>query len=179
MPGWYLYGSAYDLRPILAWHPGGKEILQRTLGQADITPLFESYHQFAAFESIHAKLEEHVVERACYEQLYTFEPNGFYKTVTRRAREYFESRGRANVAIKGQGGALCTASLLVLALVSLSTVMRTNLFAALVFGYLFTCVGFVIMHDASHAALFKSARANAAVSQVWNLGPRPFGVPLQ
>ena len=41
MMTWSMHGNKYYLTAFIDKHPGGKEILQKTKGMGDITPLFE------------------------------------------------------------------------------------------------------------------------------------------
>ena len=58
---WNIYGKKYDLQNFINYHPGGKEILELTKNETDITSLFESYHAFSNKEEIKKLLEKYYV----------------------------------------------------------------------------------------------------------------------
>jgi len=110
---WYVHGEAYDLTEFLDHHPGGRQAMK--MGQGlNCTELFETYH-FKRYppESILEKYrisskncilnkatlreKQAEVENLTPEERldllgehYTFDENGFYKTVKRRVQKYFE-----------------------------------------------------------------------------------------
>ena len=49
---WTIYGNKYDLTEFIDKHPGGKDILVKTKDMGDVTPLFETYHDFSNKSSI-------------------------------------------------------------------------------------------------------------------------------
>lgn len=61
---WHIYGREYDLSTFIDKHPGGKEILEYTKGQPDITSLFESYHGFSDKKSIKESLDQYEIKQA-------------------------------------------------------------------------------------------------------------------
>jgi linoleoyl-CoA desaturase len=58
---WNIYGKKYDLENFINYHPGGREILELTKNETDITSLFESYHAFSNKEEIKKLLEKYYV----------------------------------------------------------------------------------------------------------------------
>ncbi len=58
---WNIYGKKYDLQNFINHHPGGKEILELTKNEKDITSLFESYHAFSNKEEIKKLLEKYYI----------------------------------------------------------------------------------------------------------------------
>lgn len=58
---WNIYGKKYDLQNYINYHPGGKEILELTRNQTDITSLFETYHAFSNKEEIKKLLDKYYV----------------------------------------------------------------------------------------------------------------------
>ena len=87
-PGlWCVHGKLYDLSSFMARHPGGQEWLSMTRG-SDITELVETHHlNMPAVEAVLTKTFVKEAPRAALakaEPRFTFEPNGFYKTLQRR-----------------------------------------------------------------------------------------------
>ena len=58
---WNIYGKKYDLQNFINYHPGGKEILELTKNETDITSLFETYHAFSNKEEIKKLLEKYYI----------------------------------------------------------------------------------------------------------------------
>jgi fatty acid desaturase/cytochrome b involved in lipid metabolism len=169
----YIHGKPYDLRKFFKHHPGGKDILEMTQGLIDATPLFESYHAFANRPSIMKQLERYRVELTKEEELayevndsgiYTFEDDGFYRTVTRRVREHFGATGdnmsvtkntKADVwwlmKISTQFALFVVFYYLSFFDKTLSTPLACG--CALLAGLFLIQFGFTTMHDGSHYAL--------------------------
>ena len=59
---WHIYNNTYDLTNYIDKHPGGKDILIKTKGQADITALFETYHAFSDKNKIMDILHKYKVD---------------------------------------------------------------------------------------------------------------------
>jgi len=55
---WNIHGFQYDLTSFINYHPGGREILLKTQGLEDLTPLFETYHAFSDKSKINKILEQ-------------------------------------------------------------------------------------------------------------------------
>lgn len=175
---WFIHGKAYDLANFAQEHPGGAAIILDSCGR-DATPLFESYHAFANRTYIMGKLATYEVpieaqHKVVAVPLYSFDDNGFYKTVVRRVRGHFKkdvtpkisvtSKIKANwiwyIKIMLQLSALTVLSLFTFApnlLLSLLptgtfqgywTLLGLNLICAFLTGVFFIQVGFTIMHDA-------------------------------
>src|SRR5437016_2101838 len=86
---WYIHDKKYDLTEFMNHHPGGKEILEACKGKNDCTASFESYHamcNMSKIKKLMTKYEAHDKNTIKSKQpipgpMYSFEPNGFYKTV--------------------------------------------------------------------------------------------------
>ena len=102
---WYLHGKAYDFSPFASRHPGGAQAINLGKGR-DCTALFESYHTWLPGNTI---LEKYAIKDddeddndnnddndSVTKPLFTFEENGFYRTLKRRTGEYFQSNGYKN-----------------------------------------------------------------------------------
>jgi linoleoyl-CoA desaturase len=174
---WYLYGNKYDLTDFIDQHPGGRDILELVKSSNDITPLFESYHAFADIESIKKTLEKYKVEENVKTQLYTFDENGFYYTVKERVRRYFGNNRVLTNKIKINNLWKFKAFGLIIlfiicyyfAFFSFLNIVNRSIFSFLS-GILIIMIGFSIMHDASHYALFnkKNININILLSKIWN-----------
>lgn len=80
---WLIHGNLYDLSGFLDKHPGGREWLEFTRG-TDCSAEFETHHLDE--EKVEKYLKTYYVgpcPNAARVKSYTFEPNGFYKTLKR------------------------------------------------------------------------------------------------
>ena len=153
-------------------------------GEHDVTPLFESYHQLADWPAIRDRLRHYLVEEGVYTPKYTFDDGGFYKTVAGRVRDHFlakhllEPRTTTSVLPYVKADAawylwwlVATVACAIgywITFVATSTPPYARPVTAFLTGYLYTNIGFILMHDASHHALFRHQRLNACVSYVWH-----------
>nr|CAD7423343.1 unnamed protein product [Timema monikensis] len=82
---WRVHDDLYDVSTFVDKHPGGADWLKLTKG-TDITEAFESHHITNHAEST---LKKFFIRKATTRRNspYTFEENGFYKTLKRRVRE--------------------------------------------------------------------------------------------
>ena len=80
---WKVHNKYYDLSSYLDKHPGGIFWLETTQGQ-DVTDFFETYHINS--EKVEAVLKKFFVkdESENIPSPFTFEENGFYKTLKRK-----------------------------------------------------------------------------------------------
>ena len=67
---WNLYGKQYDLTSFLEKHPGGKDVLLRTIGEKDSTVLFETYHAFSKKADIVQWLQKYEIKNNWYRVAY-------------------------------------------------------------------------------------------------------------
>jgi len=186
----YIHGKAYDLRPFYNSHPGGADILQLTAGLPDATPAFESYHAFADRDGILERIKayrvpDHVLEKdgdVIPKELYAFDEDGFYRTLTRRVRAHFTGGSENDPENKSvtdhikadwvQFAKIGFQVLLNLVFFSLAFLIRLPLMQAMVCGFLSGFIqmgwGFTAMHDACHFALGKRNHwLNERMLQVW------------
>jgi len=84
---WMVHGKWYDLNDYVASHPGGPDWLKLTRGQ-DITEAFEVHH--LNMPKVQKVLKTMYVKDASKEYVgkYTWDENGFYRTVKRRVWEH-------------------------------------------------------------------------------------------
>ncbi len=186
----YIHGKPYDLRSFMKNHPGGEGILKMTQGLVDSTPLFESYHAFANRPMIMKQLEGYRVidseedekEHENDHGMYSFEENGFYKTLTRRVRSYYDKEGvntdkKSLTSVTKANGAwfakvLAQFSLAVaffsLAFFNKSLPLPVSIICAMLAGSFQIQWGFTAMHDASHFAIApRNHWSNEIICRVW------------
>ncbi|KAI4456667.1 cytochrome b5-related protein-related [Holotrichia oblita] len=86
---WRLYDGLYDFSTFIKHHPGGSDWLELTKG-TDITEAFEAHHISTIPEKI---LHLYFVRKAKAPRNspFTFEENGFYKTLKARVRKELEN----------------------------------------------------------------------------------------
>ncbi len=168
---WQIHGCYYDLEPFLTEHPGGRRFLEQVRGM-DCTAVFESTH-------LHDKMPKAMLKRFYvgevpgYAPAYTFEQDGFYLTLKRRVQAHFladaKARGiplaEARLAHHGTPafiGRLAGFWAIWLAL-TLGALVGGYWWCALPWGaFAFALGGYG--HEAMHAGVFKSARANRALA---------------
>ncbi|KAJ6639502.1 Cytochrome b5-related protein, partial [Pseudolycoriella hygida] len=82
---WRVHDKLYDLNDFLPKHPGGRDWLEFTKG-IDITEAFEASHirNFTKVEEILAKYYVNDIKFP-RNSPYTFDANGFYRTLKRKA----------------------------------------------------------------------------------------------
>lgn len=82
---WRVHDKLYDLNDFLSKHPGGRDWLEFTKG-IDITEAFEASH-IRNFHKVEQILSKYYVKdvKSTRNSPYTFEENGFYRTLKRRA----------------------------------------------------------------------------------------------
>ena len=68
-------GKKYNLTGFQ--HPGGNEILELCFLEPDCTALFESYHAFCDMDKINSLMKKYEIVGSSYDQMFSFEPNGF------------------------------------------------------------------------------------------------------
>lgn len=90
-----LYGELYDISSIGTWHPGGAQILRQAgnLQLPDATQLFESQHSMRDPDEMKAHLLPYRLNGTRAKQLYTFRPDGFYRTVKKRVADHIRPPG--------------------------------------------------------------------------------------
>jgi fatty acid desaturase len=185
---WYMHGQWYDLTPFIPSHPGGTAILKIAKGLPDATPLMESYHAFANKEYVYKTMAAYKVDYVPADALtcpktettYTFEPNGFYMTLTRRVREHFGATKNSDSLTKtikanqwwtfkvaSQATLLIGFYLLAFMVPDVSTLLSTLSAAAA--GIMLIALGMNSMHDASHYAIgARDSWKNKVTMRVWD-----------
>ena len=163
---WNLYGKKYDLNEFMQHHPGGKEILERSKNEPDITALFETYHAFSNLSSIKTKLETFRVETE--EKPYDMDFTS-YNELTSKVREVYLNRH----FIKADLFFYIRNSISILlyiygfyGMLFFTGILR-YIFAFLC-GFLIISLGFNVMHDGSHYAVSTNSYFNSLLSKVWH-----------
>lgn len=91
---WRVHDKLYNLSSFIDLHPGGRDWIETTRG-TDITEAFETSH-LVNVEKVDAILAKYYVRDADVGHVrnspYTFEEDGFYKTLKRRVRPLLEVR---------------------------------------------------------------------------------------
>ena len=173
---WNLYGKKYDLTDFLDKHPGGRRILELSKGNKDLTPLFESYHALSDIKTIKNMMNKYLITGVGTNQLYTFNENDFYYTLKKKIKTYFGKE--ANVINKIKINYFWIFKIIILGIIFLFTYLKAFIFyGGIIINCVFACLsgivlimlGFCVMHDASHYALFsKKPRLNELISNIWN-----------
>lgn len=87
---WRIHNKLYDLNSFIEDHPGGSMWLNLTKG-TDITEAFECHHLTPAAEKLLPKfyVRDAVTPR---NSPFTFEPNGFFRTIKRKVIKHFNHK---------------------------------------------------------------------------------------
>ena len=93
---WNIHGKRYDLTEFLDNHPGGRTILESCKDDNDCTAAFESYHSMSNMNKIKSIMKKYEIaddmdnnSNNSIQPKYSFDENGFYRTVQKRVRDYF------------------------------------------------------------------------------------------
>ncbi|KAG4071127.1 hypothetical protein HA402_014395 [Bradysia odoriphaga] len=97
-PYWRVHNKLYDLNDFIAKHPGGADWLQFTKG-IDITEAFEASH-ICSFPKVQQILAKYYVKdiESPRNSPYTFDDNGFYRTLKRRADPVLQQVGSGSTS---------------------------------------------------------------------------------
>ena len=166
---WTIYGNKYDLSEFIDKHPGGKDILVKTKDMGDVTALFESYHAFSNKSLITESLEKYKIESSSeITEIYDFTT---YKKLNDLIKEQYKFK-RSNIKAPLTKICYITFSLISYAFVTAYCIkLQANLIKiplGFLLGFIWISLGFNVMHDASHYALFYTPRYNNYASMFWN-----------
>lgn len=171
---WSIHGKKYDLTKFLDTHPGGRLILESCKGDTDCTATFESYHSMCNIEKIRSMMQKYEVGESDIKPMHTFNDQGFYKTVQRRVKKYFHG-GDAKISHRANATwvlkAIIVTCLYLMACYGAfysDDVFVIRLIFSVCAGILMIQAGFIVLHDASHCALFKNSKVNELLSQITN-----------
>ena len=166
---WKIRGKTYNLDSYLDKHPGGRKILEACKGDDDLTASFESYHALCNMKNIEQIMVKYETG-TCNNTNFTFNENGFYRTLQKRIVNYFnEHNYKANPwwAIK---------SLIQFGLYFITFIIAfytdfnlwIRMLSSFMSGHLIIQFGFGVMHDASHMALSHNMKVNEFLTDFWN-----------
>jgi linoleoyl-CoA desaturase len=172
---WKIHGKTYDLTEFMqkGLHPGGSHVLALTRGVGDLTPMFETYHAFAANRaSLLQTLAKYEVPKLATDP------------ATGVAFDFDDYHALANTVLGMLPSRAATKpdmrwvlqNTLVLILLGVCTTVAffsslplcCRVPAAAVAGMLNTSIGFNILHDASHYAVSTSPAVNEWLSKITN-----------
>jgi linoleoyl-CoA desaturase len=168
---WYVDGIAYDFKNFIKNHPGGEYALY--LGQGrECMPMVYSYHMDVDKVKKHLEayrcpedmqLQDVAVEKFEPFKKFTFAEDGFYATLKREVKEYFDSN---NMSHKGGFGAVVSFVVTLAIMIACMYLMCTSdsYILAYAAGFLHAfCRALMVVqhtHGASHFALSNSATVN-------------------
>lgn len=163
---WFIEGEAYDFGLFAERHPGGREALRLARG-TNCTELFRSHHLLGgpskAFLSRH-RVDVDRADPAMVEHLgagaFTFSEEGFYKTIARRAREYFRQTKASTSASRGWQLLALVAIATTIALIVPAFVMG-SLWAAAALGLMRGVTAVGPGHGMSHFSVFPRGNWNS------------------
>jgi hypothetical protein len=177
----FVHGKQYDLDGFV--HPGGNEILELCKNEPDSTALFESYHTFCDHNKIANIMKKYQISDSYGVQMFSFEPNGFYKTLQSRVVEHFEQKYRRAINrgdVKANLNWLNTVFFIwcLFLFSQYQMLFGTHWLVRSIFGLTsgisLTGLGFNVLHDASHYGVSTNPSVNQRLSsfhqglQMWN-----------
>jgi linoleoyl-CoA desaturase len=163
---WFIDGQAYDLRKFVEKHPGGREALWLAQG-TNCTELFRTYHLLSGPSKALLLRYRIEVDRKDPHMVallggssFTFEEDGFYKTVARRARDYFRETKQHSGSTKGLQWFAIGSVLLIIAL-AVPAFAFGNLWAAVALGLMRGITSVGPGHSMSHFSQFPRGNWNS------------------
>lgn len=164
---WKIHGYKYDLSNFMDRHPGGRQILELTKGDSDLTPLFESYHAFSDLDKIKLIMEKYKIDK-CEDSIYTFKKDDFYYTLKNRVRKILKNTKGDYKLFFYIHFMFAIYFITYINAFIIQNNFYLRLFFAIFSGISWISIGFTVMHNASHLALFKNHRLNNLYSYLWN-----------
>ena len=163
---WHIYGKTYDLTTFVERHPGGAEIIEKTKGLEDCTPLFESYHAFSDISSIQQSLAKYEIEQDAV-VVYTRDFSTYHKLLE-KVREIFPDRESIKAPPVWYIYSTVAGLLYLWSLSYLLTIQNVFLkcMLAIVVASLETSLLFNVLHDSSHYAITSNSTTNTAISRI-------------
>ena len=130
---------------------------------------YGSSHVFASRSRVERAMAKYCIGE-CEPTALKFPDGGFYRTVCGRVREALRGDVHATAwwAAKALLLTAAWAASFCLAFFGAPAPLGARCLAAAVAGHLFICVGFVVMHDASHSAVSSRHAWNGFLSWLWN-----------
>lgn len=168
---WFIDGRAYDLAPFMDQHPGGREALKLARG-TNCTALFRTYHLMRGPSKARMALYEVEVDKSDPQMAellggsdFTFEEDGFYKTVARRARQHFLDTGASVGASRGWQIA-AVAGVVLTVVLTVPAFVYGSIWAALALGFVRAMTSIGPGHAMSHLSLFPRGNWNSLAFRI-------------
>ena len=171
---WCIHGDLYDLSEFVERHPGGSDQILIGKGR-DCTELFESVHALSDIP-VAKMLSKYKVkcppsEFACTDT-FAWNSDGFFKVCSTRVKTYLQNRYHS----KTQGQHKATLLWWIKAVLFIlgwfyfgfRGLKDQDIVLTFISGILSMCVGFNVMHDASHFAVSRNPKINHWLSVFWN-----------
>jgi linoleoyl-CoA desaturase len=175
---WNIYGKKYDLTKFIEFHPGGKDIIQKTKNQKDITALFETYHAFSNLDKIKQTLNKYEItdindninDNINTKEKYKYDFTNYHKLLE-EVKLLFPNRK----CIKSTPFFVMIDCVIFLTYIScfftgmLSTYsLFFRAFCSFIAGLTYISLGFNVMHDASHFAISTNENVNNILNKIWH-----------
>eukprot|EP01087_Luapelamoeba_hula_P016565 TRINITY_DN50_c0_g1_i1.p1 TRINITY_DN50_c0_g1~~TRINITY_DN50_c0_g1_i1.p1 ORF type:complete len:478 (+),score=74.70 TRINITY_DN50_c0_g1_i1:106-1539(+) len=162
---WLLHGSYYDFTEFVDRHPGGHRAILLGKGR-DCTALFESYHTNLPADALLQKYRVTDVKPSEEEiefvagKGFTFAEDGFYRTVKKRARQYFKDHNIPHTKANAWGILMAVLNIIVLSYLCFAAFVQGSYIAAFFHGIARALLIIRPNHASSHYALFQSPELN-------------------
>ena len=158
---WAIHGRYYDLAPFVGAHPGGTEMILLGRGH-DCTELFEAIHSLSHID-IHAMLSKYEVTDKSVppapQEMFSFQPDGFYATLARRVKAYFDARGGNHKATSRYWAQVAVTAALWLAFY-VAALQTGSVASAVASAVCMSSLLFCVLHDGSHYAISRRPWVN-------------------
>lgn len=165
---WIINGTIYDLRNFLDKHPGGREILEESYGQDDLTAAFESYHSLSDKNKILNIMEKYKV-KDIEKTNFIFNKDSFYYILSEKVKNKLNNNTKADIITYIK--VIIQLNLYIISFYYAFLSNKYNFFKyinAIFAGHILIQLGFCSMHDASHCAFSKNKYVNKYISLIWN-----------
>lgn len=172
---WTIHGKKYDLRPFIARHPGGAQILHRALLMKDCGAIFETYHAFSNKSLIKSSLEQYRVnDKADSSVASELDPPVYnyedYDELVHRIKKLYPNRESIKAPVSFYVKNLICFFIYLLAFYQ-SMFSQYNVLVRSILsffsGFLWMSLGFNLMHDGSHYAISTSPYVNQILESAW------------
>ena len=166
---WNIHGKTYNLHSFLNKHPGGRAILEASIGNDDLTATFESYHAFSDMDKIKLIMKNYEVAE-CNPSKISFKSDGFYRILQNRVKYVLKNNTKSNlcwiIKISIQTIIFIISFFITFYFHSINIIYRIG--SAFIAAHMLLQIGFCGMHDASHMAISNNKNTNELISKVWN-----------
>lgn len=170
---WFIHGKKYDLTNFIAKHPGGRQILEKSKNLEDSSALFETYHAFSNREYIMKELQKYEVKEDIVQDgtkdIYIFDS---YHQLTNEVKSELKLT-RTNIKANNfwivKNIFFLMSYLYFMYSAFLSNMnFSFQLLSGLISGVLLSVLGFNVMHDGLHFALFCNTNLNWVFGSIVN-----------